>query len=286
MNSTMFTENNKTRVVNFKTAPFNQLAPQEGETERVTFTPEQQARIDEIVRESMGRAGREARAQAETVGTELTAVRAQLQEAQTRLSAAPTAAAREAAQGDVANLQAEMSEIKRIAALDRAEVERFKKLSADKDAEISTVRKMELNTRKQVAINMATSKLGFVDSGLVAKVTDDQIQWDEDKKKFVVVENGATKMNNSYADMTLDEFYKEFATNNPFLVRGTVVGGVGSTEASRSGLSMVGKYTVEQIFGPKSNGGLANSLSLKDPKEYNRLREVAVEQGLVASRGR
>jgi hypothetical protein len=83
----------------------------------VTFTEAQQARINEIVREAMGRAGREHRDRAEQLSTENTTLKSQLEEASGKLSAADALAAR------IATLEAEHRQSKVSDAITSAAVE-------------------------------------------------------------------------------------------------------------------------------------------------------------------
>ncbi len=250
---------------------------------KVVFTDEQQAKVNELIQGAMGRAGKEARETAVRLEGELTAARNDLAAAKAELAKATTPASKKAAEGDVAALQATIEEMKRATSNHATELQRLSDAAKAKDAEASEARKETINVRKQVAIANAASKVNFVNVEVVAKLTSDSIHYDADKKKFVVLgENGQERMNSAFDPMTLDEFYTEFAAKNPYLVRGDVKGGVGSTENKRFDTTANGKYEVKQIFGKDSDSRLAMELKRENPAEYARLRKIAVEGRLIA----
>jgi hypothetical protein len=249
---------------------------------KVTFTPEQQARIDEIIREAQGRAGKEARTELENLKTQMQTMQSELQTAKEALKNAKTPQQKSEAQDDIAALQNQINEMKAAGTSTQQELERLRQAAASKDKEVSAAREEAKQIRKEVAMQKAASKVNFVNIGVVTKLTGDNIRWDDTRNTFIVVnEHGTERLNAAYEPMSLDEFYTEFAAQNPYLVRGDVKGGAGSTESQRSGLSSNGKYTVEQIFGKKSVGALANKLNKEDPKEYARLKAIALENNLI-----
>lgn len=85
----------------------------------------------------------------------------------------------------------------------------------------------------------------FVDLKAVRKLTEDSIFWDEDSESWVIKENGVIKKNSSLLPMTLAEFYAEFASQHPYLVKGTTKAGAGSGEGGRSNNSGMGKVTAK-----------------------------------------
>jgi seryl-tRNA synthetase len=255
----------------------------EGNKEKVTFTPEQQAKIDELIREAMGRAGKEHKQTADTLVGEVNTLKQQLRDAEAKVASASTKKEKDAANEDVEALRGQLNEFKNLATQHQQEAERSKKLLVDKDKEIETHKNRALDTQKQFAMRDAASKVNFFDVQNVTKLTGDSISFDSDRSRFVVLnEQGQPRLNSAYEPMSLDEFYQEFAAKNPYMVRGDLKPGVGSTESQRSGLTNNGKYTVEQVFGKGSNSRLANDLAMKDPNEYKRLKAVAKQNGLIA----
>lgn len=249
-----------------------------GSPAKIEFTAEQQAKVNELIQEAMGRAGREAKVAATTAQTELTKVQTELAQAQEALKAASTPADKKDAAKDVAALQAEMA---RVVASHTEEVNRFKTLAQKKEEEARTATQKVIDVQKQVAIGNAASKVNFVNNEVVATLTKDNVKWDSDKNKFIVVgDNGEPRMNSSFEPMSLEEFYTEFAAKNPYLVRGDVRTGTGSSE-SRRDVTGNGKFEIKQIFGRESNAALANKLALENPAEYQRLKKVAQSSGLI-----
>lgn len=261
----------------------NTQATTEQNTEKITFNEAQQARVNELIQEAMGRAGREARTELSTLKTQFDSLKSELDSAKATASKAKTPAQRQDADSDVESILAQMAEVKSAAAMKDAEVERLRQQLQAKDKEANDYKGKALEIQKTHAMVSAASKTNFINADIVTKLTADQVKYDESRGRFIVVsEAGTERMNSAFEPMSLEEFYAEFANKNPYLVRGDVKGGTGSSESQRSGLSNVGKYQVEQIFGRGSNAALANQLAKQDPKEYGRLRHEAKEKGLIA----
>lgn len=249
--------------------------------EKITFTPEQQSRVDAIVKESMGRAASDVRSNLEKVTAEKTQLEADLAVAKAAVKSATTSGDKKEAKENAEALQNQLAEMKTVHTNILSDLERNKKLLKDKEEEVIKAKAETVNVRKQQAITSAAAKAGFVDLNIVAKLTDDQIKFDESRGKFVVLnEQGTERLNNAYETMSLEEFYKEYAVNNPFLVKSDVKGGSGSSQNQKTNYS--GKYEVAQIFGKASNAALANKLAMENPQEYKRLRAAAVENGVIA----
>lgn len=260
--------------------PANNNPNNGADDKKVEFTAEQQAKVNELIQNAMGRAGREQREKATALESQLTKLSAELEQARTELNNAKTSGERKEAAKDMASLQAE---IDRVRNSHNEEVTRFKsELQKERD-NAQRANKELVETRKQVAISKAVSELNFVNNDVVSKLTDTNIRWDGEKGKFVVVgDDGNPRMNSSLEPMSLKEFYSEFAAQNPYLVRGDVKAGAGSGSSSRSDVSNNGKYEVKQIFGKESNASLANQLKKSNPQEYARLKQIARDAHLIA----
>lgn len=244
-----------------------------------TFSAEQQSFIDGLIQKSMGKAAAQVRQENETLKTQLSTLNSELDEAKKKLSEAGTKSEKKEAGEELVAIQKQIAEIKQ---QNQQEKERL-------ESQIREARKSEekakteaLNVRKQVAIQDAAGDTNFFSVEAVRRLTEDRIQWSADRNSFVVMrEDGSgEQMNSSYEPMSLKEFYKSFAASNSYLVRGEVKGGAGSSEGTK-GQIQTGKYTPEQIFGPKSSSALANKLALEDKKEYTRLKAAAKAQGLI-----
>lgn len=250
------------------------------EIQAVTFDEKQQEKVNALIREKQGEAAREVRAMNAALEAEKTSLASELAAAKAALAKATPANKGKAAE-DVAELHAQMAEMKVASQTALQELENTKRLAADKVREALEAKSETLKVKKEVAMHKAVSKLQFVDPSMVQKLTDDSVKFDEAKGKFIVIsESGTEKLNSSMEPMSLEEFYKDFAANNPYLVRAEARGGAGSSQ-SQSGLSSNGKYELKQIFGKGSNPGLANKLALENPQEYQRMRAAAKENGLV-----
>lgn len=252
-------------------------------TEKVTFTPEQQARVDVIVREAMGRAGREKAQEATALATKVTQLETDLAAAKAAQKTATTPGDKKAAKEDIEELQNRIQEMTNVQTQTQQEVERMKKVIGDKDKEVERAKADSLDVRKQVAIQDAAGDVGFVNVNIVSKLTSDQVKYDETLGRFIVyAENGQQRLNASYEPMSLKEFYAEFADKNPYLVRSDAKGGSGSSQSQKVGGTAT-KYALADVFGTKSNAALANKLAHDNYPEYKRMRVAAVEAGLLSA---
>jgi uncharacterized protein YukE len=251
-----------------------------GAEQKVTFTPEQQAKVQEIVDAAVGRAGAPFKAQASQLETEKTQLQSQLQDLQNQLK---TLKATGAGNGDEATtLKAQIEEMRNAG---RANADALKlaqdQLRAAAD-EAKNARSETTNVRKSVAIQKAVASHNFVNTEIVEQLTDKFIKVGENGKLVVVNEDGTPRVNAAFEPMTLAEFYQEYAAKNPYLVRSDLKPGLGTTQNARFDVTSNGKLEVKQIFGKESNAKLANELKRQNPQEYARLRKIAVDGGLLA----
>lgn len=248
------------------------------ETQEITITQE---RLDEIVRSAMGRAGKEFRVEAENLKKENEELKTKLAELETQKKETKT----EGKGGeDVESLKARIEEMVKASKSYTQEVERYKSMLGEKEKAAEAAKNEAASVKKAVAMRDAASKIGFFDTQMVVNANEGFIKYDEDVKDYVVVPNdnkSPYRMNSQYAPMTLEEYFQEYAVKNPWMVRGDVKAGAGSTESQKSGLGG-SKFKVEDIFGPKSNGRLANEFAKADPAGYRRLKDEARAKNLVA----
>lgn len=256
---------------------------EENNTNKVSFTPEQQEKIDQIVNEAMGRAGKEARQEAANATAKIKELETTIAGLNTKLEIKPQPKAKEGDNEQLTALQSQIDEMKDASKTALGEVERYRKLVADREKEIENGRRELINERKYAAINKAAEPNKFINLDAVHKLTAESVKWDDDRKTFVVMnEKGGAKLNSSYEPMTLEEFYVDYAAKNPWLVRADATSGAGSFESQKSSLSLDGKYRLEDIFGPKSDSGKANALAKSNKAEYLRLKNMARESGLIS----
>lgn len=261
-----------------ETQATTQTAGGEG-SQKVTFTDEQQAKVEQIVDRAVGRV-------ASNLRTELSAKDQKIADLEAELTKAKESKSSTTPKGErkIEDLEATIEEMKRASQARADEAERYKSESQKSARDAESARKEAQDIRKSQVIHTAASKHNFVDLDAVAKLTQEHIQFDSEAGRFVVLnEYGKTRLNAAMEPMSIEEYYNDFASKNKYLVRGDFSGGTGSSESMRSSLSKTGQYEVTDIFGPKSNARLANELALKDYPEYKRLRLIAVQAGLVAS---
>lgn len=247
---------------------------------KVEFNEAQQAKVQELIDKAVGRVAGNLRGEYEP---KLASLQTELTEAKAAAKAAKPGAQKTEANADVAALQAQIDEMKSASRTSKDEIAQWKTEAQTKAREVETAKAESLGIRKDVAITNAASKVNFVNTEVVLKLTKDNIQFDAASGRFIVTsDSGQPRLNAAMEPMSLDEFYTEFAAKNKYLVRGDIVPGTNSSENSRSNLSKNGQYEVKDIFGPKSNSRLANDLAKADPAEYRRLKAIARTAGLVA----
>jgi hypothetical protein len=212
---------------------------QEQKPAKIVFDEAQKLRVNEIVREASARAGSEARAEAARLKTELEAAR----RAQT-----PPAPSADVTL-ELATTRAEL------AALRSAQEE-----SAVKDS------------------LRAACGTAFIDPDLAVQILRAGVKV-VNGKPVPVDSDGNERLGSDFNPMSLKEYAQELAAQKPFLARGQVRGGVGSTPSQAAPSA---GPRLEDLFGPKSDGGAANRLALHDPQKYKSLRKLAVEKGLLA----
>lgn len=222
----------------------------------VTFTPEQQVKIDEIIKSAMGRAAAEVRREKSVLEKQLAHLNEQLETAKSSA-------------GSQSDLQNQFTEMQR-------------KLQ-EKENAISVVKEENEKLAKAQLVAQHCADV-FVDLGAVSAMTDRNIRRNPDTGRFEVLNvDGSLKLSpTTFQPMSVQEFYQSFAEEKPYLVKSTAKGGNGSTASSQSSLSSGrGQYEPEQIFGKKSNARLANELAKQNPAEYKRLRTLAIKKKLL-----
>jgi hypothetical protein len=212
---------------------------------KVTFTPEQQVKIDSLIRESMGRAGNEARATAARLEAEAEVLRAEV----------------ERLRGDREGLESNLSV---------------------KEKEAKSARAETIAVKKQNAIQAAATEHNFFNPQIVSRLTEDKIKWDEGKQKFVVLgDDGSERLGADGNSLSVSAFLKEFGTSNPYLVRGDVKPGVGSAENQRPYTTTTERDRLKALFGKGSSSKAANDYAMRDPQGYKNAKREARSLGLI-----
>lgn len=251
------------------------------ELKDITFDEKQQLKVNKLIQDAMGRAGREARTESAKFKEQLDSLRSELDQAKTDLSNAKTAAERKDAKDDVESLKAQIAEMQNANKLVQLEYQNTIKQLQAKDAEVKQAKEQTISVRKETALTAAALKINPFDVEDVVRATSNSVQWNPEFNRFEVIDpmSGQPRLNAGLEPMSIDDFMEEYAKKKPHMVRAGVKFGSGSSEGGFGGST--GKYNVKDIFGRESNSRLANKLSLENPKEYQRLKAVAKEQGLI-----
>jgi hypothetical protein len=220
---------------------------------KITFSSEQQVKVDSLLREAMGRAGNEARATAARLEAEMITLRNEL--------AAAKDAAKAEAEGRV-GLETSLTVREKEAKAARAET---------------------IAVKKQNAIQAAATEHNFFNPQVVSKLTEDKIKWDSEKSKFVVLgDDGSERLGADGNSLTVSAYLKEFGQQNNYLVRGDVKAGIGSMEAQQPPHRTLGqKERLMQYFGKGSSAQKANALGVESPQLYRQYKREAQSLGII-----
>lgn len=242
---------------------------------KVDLTQEQ---LDEVIKKAMGRAGKEYRDQAEAAAKKLEEMEAELTELR-RIKEEKAASGSKVDETDTEALKAQLDEMRKANQSVNQMLERLKREKEATDQALLGTKAEALNIKKRVAMQEAAAKYGFFDLDDILNLTDRFVKFDGNEV-LVVSDNGATRMNGVYDNMTLEEFYKEYAEKKPHLVKANHRAGTGATSSNSSAVD-TGAFTLEKVFGPKSDARVAVKLKQTNPDEYRRLRDQARAAGLL-----
>lgn len=250
--------------------------------EKVTFDERQQKKVDELIKDAQGRAGKEIRQELTKSQERLTALEKELQEAREAQASASTRKEKSDAQDDVDDIKAQLNEAKRVLKAAIEEAESFKQKLAEKDKVIAAKDEENMSFRKRTMLHGAAERVGFVDVQDVISLTSDAVVWSEERSRFVVIdpETKAERRNASFDLMTVEEFYNEYASKKPHLVKTDMRGGAGSSEGSKN-LSLDRKIPLDKLFGKNAIPKLANDMAINQPAEYRANKQRAREAGLI-----
>lgn len=245
---------------------------------KTQFTPEQQALVDSIVKNAMGRAGKEAKELAEAASKRAADLEKQLEDLTTQLSSKSSSNSSKDL-SDVDSLKAQIEEMQNANKTLQQQFEAVRRQKEDTEKTLDKTKNEKLEVQKRQFIKEAIAEHGFIDSDEVLALTDRYFKFDGNTVE-VVTEQGTPRLNTMYNPMSLKDFFVEYAAKKPHLVKSTHRSGTG---ASASGISseMTGSFSPEKIFGKKSDAKSAQALKVKNPAEYARLKEIARSQGLI-----
>ena len=176
------------------------------------FTPEQQAKLQELINDAFGKGASKAEKAQATRIQELEAELAKFKNQK------PQDKPEEKPEGKVYT-QAEVQEL-----LAKRDEEFKPKLTAAEER----VAKL-LEKERSAAIIGAAAKANAIDPEDVALLVGRYVAHDEDGNVVVLNERGSTRLNSKGDPMTVEEFVKSFVDTKPHLKRGANTPGVGST---------------------------------------------------------
>lgn len=247
----------------------SQEGQQQQEPVKITFTDEQQLKVNELIDKAIGRSRANANREHEAKIVELSNQLAELKSAKPGKTTEETEAAKQ--------------EYKSIAEAAKAETERFKLAAQEQAKETAAARAEAQEVRKEVAITSAAAKIPFFNVDIVKVLTKDSIAYDAELGQFVVKgPNGQTRYDATLEKpLSLEAYYTEFAAQNKYLVRSDMASGTGSSEASRKDVASNGRFEVKDIFGKTSSAAKAQKLMAENPTEYRRLKAIAKSEGVI-----
>jgi hypothetical protein len=240
---------------------------------KVTFTDEQQARVNELLREAQGRAAKEVKTERDRLAEELRV----LKETQTTTGNTSDKTGEPPKPGDI-DYKKEVERIKK----EYDNENKLTKAEAKAASDRAEAVERQLRTRDRFdAIREAMDGIGveYVNRNDAVVLSEKHVVWDTERKRYVIHdESGNLRYNKSLEPLSLTEFYQGFVTERPYLIKAQVRGGAGSKESVTTGTE---KYKLEDLFGPKSIGKLAQQVATKDIAEYRRLKAAAKDAGLI-----
>lgn len=253
------------------------------DSQKVIFDEKQQKKVEELIKEAMGRAGKEARTEASEAKKQLDSLKTELEQARTDLSTAKTKTEKSEATDEVKSLEATIREMQNAHRSVQEERDRAVKAAQQKELEVKRANDNAINIRKEITLTQAANKINPFDVGVVVSLAKESVAWDSEKNKFVVVDpiSQQPRLNSAFDPMTIDEYFAEYASKNPYMIKSGQRPGTGSSEANLSGVLGSAKFTHKQIFGKGSSSMLATKLAREDPKEYQRLKEMARQDGTI-----
>lgn len=196
-----------------------QPQPVEGQTDgtqsqstKIQFSAEQQTKVDELIRQAMGRAAKELRSEKEKLVADLELAQAQL--STYKESTSP-------------------------------ELQKARELLAESEVKRTAAEQREATARRNITLREALDKADVLQTADAIKLLGDSFKWENDT--LVAVDQfGAVRKDATGAPLSVDAIVAEFAQARPYMVRGSVKRGAGSTESTQ--FAKVDPK-VEDIFG-------------------------------------
>jgi hypothetical protein len=203
-----------------------QLAAEEAAKKTPQFSTEQQDFINKIINDRFGKVSSKHEA-------EKSALEAKVNELTTKLTEA-TKVVDPDLDGKGKN-DKDKEQFKQLLDTEKTKAKNAELNAANAVADAKKAQEEVLRVRKEVAISRSATKQNFHELEVVSKMIWDNIEWNDEIKGFVIIENGSIKQNSSLQPMSLDEYLLDFASKRPYLVNGDVKSGTGATENSKGG---------------------------------------------------
>jgi len=201
------------------------------------------------------------------------------------LKDAQSRAARELRQR-TAELETENSRLKSIAAGSAEGSTELQKAHAELAAsklENESIRAAAQRQAKETFISQSATAAQFIDPALVTRLVADNLRWDG--KQYEVLDDAGTPRTTADGSaMTPTQFFDEYATQKPFLVKGQVKSGGGGSSSGGAPVSLTNRYDITALWGPGARpdaGRVLNEWSLRDKRGYDQARASAKSKGLV-----
>lgn len=201
----------------------------EAEKKVPQFSTEQQEFINKIINDRFGKVSSKHEA-------EKSALEAKVNELTTKLTEASTKTVESDLEKGKGKEQ-DKEQFKQLLDTEKTKVKNAELNAAKAIEDAKKAQEEVLRVRKEVAISRSATKQNFHELEVVSKMIWDTIEWNDDIKGFVVMENGSIKQNSSLQPMSLDEYLLDFASKRPYLVNGDVKSGTGATENSKGGIA-------------------------------------------------
>jgi hypothetical protein len=193
-------------------------------------------------------------------------------------------AAGKAAKEEAAALKLENQRLKEVAAGQGStdELERIRGELSSARLESAAILEASVKQQKDLLIAQESAKHQFVDLDTLQRLTRSNLKHDPTTGCFIVTnDDGTPKLGaDGTTPVPVSDFFQDFGNKKPWLVKGSVLTGTGQ---GGSGSSMPPQTKpLSHYFGPGSSSAAVNALSLRDPQTYKRLRAEAVRAGLVS----
>ena len=203
---------------------------------KIEFSAEQQAHIQKLFDARFAAIATKKEAELKPLQDKVSALEAELAEARKAATPVDPAAPKTGEAEREQQLQILRAEQQNTAAA-KAAYEREKQ-RADETAAVNA------EILKSQAIRDAASHLDngleFHDLPMVLELVKHNVFLDKDSGQYVVKIGGVVKQNSALLPMTLTEYFMEYATARPYLVKSQVKGGAGSKESGPGGQDQVG----------------------------------------------